>query len=377
MQYIAENPSNVDKFDQAEWSCLHTIAYAIHPNLLTDSYKATRKQLDTLKQLFTQNHNYNDLFKFSFDGNLPIHLACQTNNSLILKIIIQVANAKFPKQQCNQMLNQVKKDKYWNYTPLMIAIRNNSIDCVQILCQNDSVVNGILKHKSRYPSYNSFEFACYYNNVDILKIFCRRCDSQELILTENLQRMINIANYGSLKRCLGNACVDFLSEISKNPTTTQSNKSLTDLILVNDNDHNKIGAVCCHNHELPRANTFTSKKCDICQEKGTTWRSCVKCQSKDDPKLFPSIICEKCVAATQVWSTIVHTPQNASVNQEIQQNIFQFIKPEIVNRVEFGDTYMCSMLCCSSLSGLYSEKIHFVVCLNRFIHWKTALASIC
>ena len=41
MQYLVENPSHVDKFHDLKWSCLHTIAYTVHPKLITD--KVTRK----------------------------------------------------------------------------------------------------------------------------------------------------------------------------------------------------------------------------------------------------------------------------------------------------------------------------------------------
>ena len=83
IQYFGEKPAHIDRFDQIEWSCAHTIAYAIHPRLMSGS-DATQKRLDTIKQVFVQN--FNDLMQFSRGGNLPIHLACQMNNSLILEL---------------------------------------------------------------------------------------------------------------------------------------------------------------------------------------------------------------------------------------------------------------------------------------------------
>ena len=340
MQYVAENPSNVDKFDQLEWSCVHTVAYAIHPQLLTNN--VTQKQLNTLKQLFMQK--YNDLMRFGSDGNLPIHLACQMNNSLILQIIIDVAKEKFSKEQFKQMLNETKKDEYWNYTPLMIAIKNNSVDCVKILCNYDYVVNGILEYKSRYPNYNALEFACYYNNVDTVKILSNLViGSQQLNSKEYISHLMKIANYGLSKGYLDSKCIKFLNELSNNYDTLTDFKeenvdvkgTRTGLMIQNNQDDDQSDQLmCCNNHVLPSTTRVTPEKCDICQDTITGCRSCSKCAANGDCNLFPVIFCQTCVTATSLWSTIVH----ATVNQELEQtisDICSLIDPDMVNRVEF------------------------------------------
>ena len=346
MQYLGGKPSNIDKFDQLKWFCTHTIAYAIHPRLLTDN--VTFKQLDCLKSCFDSRQHYDDLMKFSSGGNLPIHLACQTNNSLILKIIIQVAKEKLSQQQFENMLNQIKKDKYWNSTPLMIAIKNHSVDCVEILCRYDCVANGILKYEARYPSYNAFEYACFYNNIDILKILCNVCDLEQLNLKEYLPHMIKITNYGVSKRCLDGKCVEFLNDFSNNPKPKQA------AVLINDNGQ-MIQLICCYNHVLPRANTLTPEKCDICQEKSAGCRSCLKCKTKADVKVFPTIFCETCVKATSIWSSIVHATQNASNNKDLIKNMSNLINRDTVNGVEFRlhVTLLCigSVLCLHCIFG--------------------------
>ena len=52
-------------------------------------------------------------------------------------------------------------------TPLMIAIQDQSIDCVNMLCKYDNI--DILDCKSRYPKFNSLEFGCHYNNIENYK----------------------------------------------------------------------------------------------------------------------------------------------------------------------------------------------------------------
>ena len=340
MEYIGENPSGIHKFDKLKWSCLHTISYCIHPKLMT--YNVKRKHINTLKTLFLLY--FKDSMHFSNGGNLPIHLACQMNNALILKIIIQAASEKLSQQEFNQMLNQVKKDKYWNYTPLMIAIKNNSIDCVKELCQYKCVIDGISKYKSRYPNYNSFEFACYYNNVDILNILCNVCNLKQLNLNskEYLSYLKKLANYGSSKRYLQSKCAEFLDDFSLNPTI--KHKQVISSPTSPNHNKTQLRFVCCNNHVLSHSmeQLITPKKCDICQKESTVCRECKTCASlnQEDSKLFPAIICQKCVIATSLWSMIVdHGTQSTNLGDEWDKIFVDFINTDVVNRVEFGVLY--------------------------------------
>ena len=337
MQYFAEKPAHIDRFDQIEWSFAHTIAYAIYPRIISDD-NVTQQQLDAIKQVFAQN--FNDLMQFSHGGNLPIHLACQMNNLLILEIIIEVAKDKFSAKRFAQMLNQVKKDKYWKYSPLMIAIKHNSVDCVELLCKYGSVVDSIFKYKSRYPNYNAFEFACYYNNVDILKILCDHdLNWKQLNSKGYLLRMIKIANYGSTKICSGNShCGKFLRELSENlDTITKQVKSSTNTpeSIFNDiNSNDYFQPRCCYNHVLSPTNLFLPEQCDICKERINGCRSCSKCLTKGDSRLFPSTVCAQCAAVTSIWSKLLPAKNELKSKSKNVTELID-INQDIVNRVEF------------------------------------------
>ena len=343
MEYIGEKPSGIDKFDQIKWSCLHTIAYCIHPELITHDVRTWH--LSTLKTLFLLH--FKDLMHFSTGGNLPVHLACQMNNSYILKIIIEVANEKLSKQQFNEMLNQVKKDKYWNCTPLMIAIKTNSIDCVKILCQYNCVIDGIFKYKSRYPNYNSLEFACYYNNVDILKIFCNICDLKQCNLNskEYLSYLKNLAKHGASRGyLLRRNCAEFLDDLSSNSISkpkqviSVSGDVAITRTFSNSGKH-QLKFVCCRNHEFPREMLFAPEKCDICQENSAKCVACPTCALYKHSNLFPSIICQKCVIATSVWLAVRRSAQNSTKTDYLEQLLSNFINANTLKRVEFSLTY--------------------------------------
>ena len=338
MEYIGKT-----QLDTLKWSRLHIISYGIHPKLISMAYiknvTVSQKHINTLEKFFIKH--FSDLIKFSDDGNLPIHLACQTNNLFILKIILSIANEKLSQQQFHEMLNQAKKDKYWKYTPLMIAIKNNCIDCVKLLCEYECVVDGIVKYKSRYPSYNSFEFACYYNNIDILKIFCNVCDLKQLNLSskEYISHLKKLVNDGSSKGYIGSKCVEFLDELFSNPIAvlklkeSQSATKKADTVL-NHKQMKKFDYVCCWNHLLPRKMWFADEKCDICQQSNTKCWKCEECASQGDSNLLPSIICEKCVIATSLWSAIVHTTQNTIFIDELEHMASNLINTDTVNRVK-------------------------------------------
>ena len=336
MEYIGEKPSGMDKFDQLKWSCLHTVAYCIHPELMIKDAESKHLATDTLKKLFVKH--FKDLMNFSIGGNLPIHLACQMNNSYILKIVIEVANEKLSQEQFNEMLNQVKKDKYWNYTPLMIAIKNNSIDCVKELCKYDCVIDGILNYKSRYPHYNSFEFACYYNNIDILKIFCNVCDlnKSKLNSKDYLLYLKKLANYGLSKLTHAAGCIEFLDELSSSsiakPKQVIFGANTTDVI--SNRDKHQVKFLCLNKHTLPRETLCMGQQCDICQASDTKCVACTSCASHKDSNLFPTVICEQCAMATSVWSTIVNPTQNASQNDYLERTLPNLINADTIDRVE-------------------------------------------
>ena len=342
MEHIGETPSGIHKFDKLKWSCLHTIGYCIDPYLITGI--VTSQHLNTLKKLFLQQ--FKDLLNFSHGGNLPIHLACQMNNVLILKIIIEVANEKLSQKQFNEMLNQVKKDKYWNCTPLMIAIKNNSIDCVKLLCRYDCVVDGIFKHKSRYPSYNSFEFACYYNNVDILKMLYYLCDLKQLDSKEYLAYLKKLASYGSSKRYLQSKCIEFLDDFSSNPMLkpTQLTTVSNGINTMSNSDKHYMQFVCCWNHVLAPPTVSTPEKCDVCTEKSTSRWECTICAIQGDSNRNLRNICEKCAIATSVWSAVVYGTTNGNDDDDLQSILPNFINADSVNRVECRLYATCA--CC-------------------------------
>ena len=159
MKYLTENSPFVPNFDKSGWNAAHTVAYAVKRQ---DFYSTEEWDVDAIRQLFIQEKI--NFFKYSATGNMPIHLACKTNNHLILEILIGTVDTSRKKQ----MINAVKQDVYWQYTPLMIAIINNSIECVRKLCNTKEV--DVLTYKSKYPNYNALEMACYHNNLDIVKM---------------------------------------------------------------------------------------------------------------------------------------------------------------------------------------------------------------
>ena len=215
MEYLGNKPPHISNFSQMEWSCLRTIAYGIHPILMIREEKLLGKAATALEQLFVKHKL--DLHKFSKYGYLPIHLACQTNNYMILTIIVKI----WQQQSSENALHAPTTDKYWHHTPLIIAIKSNSIDCVALLCQHQCVVKNILKRKSRYPNYNAFEFACYYNNINILKILLsniiKNGNETELnLLHTQLPTILEIANRGVHNRRLKSLCVELLpAELSQ------------------------------------------------------------------------------------------------------------------------------------------------------------------
>ena len=159
MEYLAGNPSNITNFNKSGWTATHSVAFAVklEPKQFGDT-------LNALKQFFMIQQQQENLSSMSKSGNLPIHLACEGNNYFVLQVMID----NMDKQMKKQLLNQPKSDEYWEYTPLMIAITNNNVECVEILCKYDEI--DIVSYKAKYPSFNALQFACWQNKSDILKI---------------------------------------------------------------------------------------------------------------------------------------------------------------------------------------------------------------
>ena len=203
MQYLAENPKLVPNFGKTNWTASHTVAFGMRGYHMNFDARQDVWEQFFIKQKFNQFH-------LSQSGYLPIHLACKTNNVTVLKLIIDTID----RQDLTKLLNHVTKDKYWQFTPLMIAIENNGIDCVKMLCKFDEI--DLLNIKARYPNYNSLQFACYYNNIDILKIIVYKIVNSNVntIFTRKMiDEMIEIAKYAGNHNDL---CVEFLSQIVDN-----------------------------------------------------------------------------------------------------------------------------------------------------------------
>ena len=342
MEYLGNKPPHIPKFDQIKWSCLHTIAYAIHP-LLKLKDKEKKKQLEklttTLQQLFVKHGA--DLRKFSKYGYLPIHLACQTNNYLILEMIIKI----LVKQSNENVLNTPTNDKHLRQTPLIIAIKNNSIDCVRLLCQQEYIVKNILKYKSRYPNYNAFEFACYYSNRAILKLLlshiAKNGNKNELSLLQTQSPiMIEIVNRGVRNRGMHSVCVELLStELSKEKLMVNTNDiNDTSQIMINnaspkkesmidiDNCLAKLDLVCLNGHKDMWQIKSKKPLCNlICECGHTTTGSMMKCKSCNQ------IMCKLCVIATSIWTVMT---RKYTTSSEMTQMISHHANHDIMQRVE-------------------------------------------
>ena len=205
MQYLAANPKSVSNFGKTKWRASHTIAFGIRSHQMN-----VHRHRTIWKQFFIKQKL--DQFHFSQCGYLPIHLACKTNNAAVLQLIIDTID----KKDLEKLLNHVKKDKYWQYTPLIIGIENDSIDCVKILCNFDEI--DFLKIKARYPNYNSLQFACYCNNVNILKIIVStimKKVGQSIFTTEMIDEMLEITKRGrDRKDSSHEQCIQYISTLT-------------------------------------------------------------------------------------------------------------------------------------------------------------------
>ena len=332
IEFLASKPPHISNFNQIEWSCLHTIAYVVHPATMRGLYATA-----TLEQVFSKNKK--SLDKFSKYGNLPIHLACQTNNVSILKIIIETAQQQLKEYLAN-MLNKPTKDKYRHNTPLIIAIKNNSVDCVKLLCQYDCVGKNILKYKSRYPNYNALEFACYYNNIDILKpllsSIVKNNDKDELnLIKKQLSTMLAIARKGVIDRRLQSSCVELLDQLSSLNTDVWGDKFEIDSDTDSDNCtpsgkmHLDLRCFSC-GYKVNQTK-HSSKICTVCGHTITGIGfadSNYKCHSA---------FCNVCIVASSIFVLFtgkfpfkVSLPSDGEAYDIISQNV----TPDIVQQVE-------------------------------------------
>ena len=348
MHYLSEKPPGIDKFDRLGWTFAHTIAYAVHPDIIGE--KATKDAANTILQVFNQNQA--SLFKFDKSGNLPTHLACQVNNSLILKLIIQSIEIKSP-HKLKTILNEARNDKYWKQTPLMIAIRSNSIDCIKILCKQDSVIDSILHVKPRYQSHNALEFAYYSNNIGIFKLLLKcvtiRQNPKELIelksqlsrLASNTDKRLNL-RYSNLKH----HCYDFVvgllnskMELSfKNLLSSLQNVSLNDTCQFFEQHTDKSNSptdftlLCRNGHELETTQQTMRRRicsCSVCNDTQISeTKCCRKCENYDGEWY---IYCINCATAETIWTKIV---SNTMSNERVMEFITHKANNEIIKRVK-------------------------------------------
>ena len=294
MQFFAEKPPSIDNFGQIKWTGQHTIAYAIDILLIDQQHKeSTETIIDSIKQLFVRQ--IDNLFKYSKMGNLPIHLACQTNNSSILTIMIDAVEQKSP-QQLSIMLNQKKKDKYWQYTPLMVATKYNSTDCIKILCKQESVVKSLMETKARYPNLNANELLHYHSDIGGMKL---------------LKKVIESA--------VDDVNINYNMKISTKATGT------TDTLEIQSDNSAKL--LCCDGHSLYPATTAVIQ-CDHCGTAADTMLHCHICNATKDATVYPSNLCYKCSIATTIWTTI------AVANGEISQQHKSCLDSKIASKVK-------------------------------------------
>ena len=86
---------------------------------------------------YAENRSMANIFDiYDKNGSFPIHSACTRGNNNANKSILLNWIINQDLKNCNV---RKKHGKYRNYTPLMIAISQNNIDCVEVLCSYDNV----------------------------------------------------------------------------------------------------------------------------------------------------------------------------------------------------------------------------------------------
>ena len=332
IQYLCEKPPGISNFDSLGWTIVHTIAYAVHPDITS---QATIDTFNTLKSVFTQNQS--SLFKIDNSGNLPIHLASQINNSSILKIMIDVIQQESP-TKLNTMLNKARKDKYWQQTPLIIAIKNNSVNCIKILCQQDDIIDSILHTKARYPSCNGLEFALHHNNIDIFKLLLKCIANREkkADLIELKSQLLDIASKtgNSMNLYAEHKCMNFVEMLLQSISQIDDNFSFNLLSLLENvsfDDSNIFGAekfiiklneLCRYGHKLKTTYKFWTK-CSFCSDNAKY--ICNSCTQM--------AYCPLCASAETIWRSIAQMKNNDKNTIDV---VSRFInqQQELVKRVK-------------------------------------------
>ena len=97
-------------------------------------------------------------------GNLPIHLVCSSNNSVILQYMIE--SSLYDNIKLNQLSRLYKE------TPLMTAIMKRSIECVRVLCQMATDKIDLLTIETVYETskYVSLELGAVDGDNQILQL---------------------------------------------------------------------------------------------------------------------------------------------------------------------------------------------------------------
>ena len=295
MHHVAEKGVNIANFEKVQWTPAHTIAYSI------SRQDATESQISTLKRFFSKYSNY--LTKLSVSGNSPVHLACYVNNSQILSIIMNLDGGDV---DLNKLLNQPKKDKYWEENPLMIAIEYESVDCVELLCNYAEI--DILNHKSRDKNLNAFEIACLNNNYEIVKHVLSRANSNDYLNDQLLEASLNLSKNGA-NSSQQRKCVDLLLNILSLTTADKHND--VDHILDSCDPQQKSNYRdwfqggefpyrCPKNHPSSYTSGLTLHRCVICDERG--WTKCSVCGVN-------GVLCETCSVVMAIAKTPLHNRQ--------------------------------------------------------------------
>ena len=119
---------------------------------------------------------------FDNSGWLPIHLTCfQSNRVNILQYMIDVLETSHQYTQNSKynIINCLSKNDDLK-TPLMIAIKNENIQGVKILCKCKDVDILNIKCKNE-NNHNAIEYASYLKNGEILKLLLRTLLQREKI----------------------------------------------------------------------------------------------------------------------------------------------------------------------------------------------------
>ena len=337
IQYLGSKPPHISNFDQIQWSCLHTIAYSVHPILMMNKDTEIKQATKTLEQLFGK-YSIN-LNKYSKDGDMPIHLACQTNNVLILKIIIKIAQRE-SSQYLTKMLNTPRQDKYTQHTPLIIAIKNNSAECVELLCKYDCVVENILQYTSRYPKYSALQFACYYSNVNILKLLLSSIiannDKTELMSIEKqFPVLLQIARRGVANRHLKSSCIKLLhhlASLNANLWSTESKLSVkSDDKPSNETQLTHLNLICfaCR-MKMVESKILSSSMVEICNLCGQNIviSRFGHCQEFDN---CHNVFCDVCIITSSIFVAITKKRKSEKYIYDI---VSQYANHDIVQQVK-------------------------------------------